>query len=547
MNPFKSFTKYKLQDWIFTIFSIFWISIIILDYLNKQVIYIPSIRYFKYFGLFTFLGLLGSVLSLWYNKKLFFKKARNLPLNGLLVFVLFIVIVWSVTFAYNQYWKAPLDYTNYLHLFGKGIFTLGCSYLIVLANYSIGNLFRSKVFESPSKSNFTFILLDIALGFVIYTFILMILGSLKLLDQIIVLGIISLMLLANYKNTLNFVLLTLWKPIPRAKDFNFWGGLIAFFVLVYITLNYFYTQAPFPLGFDARNYYVNISRLIADAGGLIPGFQPYAWGLVMSTGYIAFNSPEITLFISILGGLLSLFAIHHFCSKFLGISSNFSWLVVLLYLLTPTVTNHFIIEFKVDLALVFFQMTIVLFLLWWLFDLKKRSSKRISFVLSDRSDYKAIVLLGILLGYCLSIKVLSVFLIFGIFLGLWWYNEDLFGVIGISALGVGFILISGFDSLSGMRDYHKSPTTSGIILASFGVLCLTYSFFKSRSQFMNSLKTVVICGAIALMTFTPWIYKNYTYTKSLSLTKLLMGEKPRPDIDVRSVIQNYREAQKSTE
>ena len=211
--------------------------------------------------------------------------------------------------------------------------------------------------------------------------------------------------LVNYRESAWFVRKVIWSKIEVPTDFNIWGGILAFFTLVYLTMNYLYSQAPFPLGFDARNYYVNISKLIADAQGLIEGFQPYAWSLVMSTGYIAFDSPEITMFISTLGGILALFAIYELSHRYLRVDSNLSWFVVLLVMVSPTITNHWMIEFKTDLALMFFQLTILNLMMWWLFVEKKVKAKK-PFLLESKNDLLVIILLGVLLGYCLAICLL---------------------------------------------------------------------------------------------------------------------------------------------
>ncbi len=533
--------KLTLQDWVFMIFSILWVGFVMLDYFNKQFIYLPSITHFKYTNLFIFLSVIGIFLSAYYNQLWFFKKWPKLPVNGAFLFLLFMIVVWSVTMAYNKYWKAPLDYTNYLHLLGKGVYTLGCAYFMTLAAYSSGNLIRRKLI-SDQKSN-PFALLDISLGFMLYTVLLMILGVIGVLDQLVLIGFLVLLTLINYKVSFDFIIDTLWKPIKKPNDLNFWGGLIMFFILVYIAMNYMYTQAPYPLGFDARNYYVNISKLIAEAGALVPGFQPYAWGLVMSTGYIAFNSPEITMFLSALGGLLSLVAIYEFCKRYVNLSSNNAVLVALLYLLTPTVTNQFIIEFKIDLTLVFFQFVIINFLMWWLFENKKGESK----ILNNKIDRNALLIIGLLLGYCLSIKVLSVFLIFAVFAGLWWHTKDVIGVIGICALTIGIVLLAKLDNISGLREYHLSPDITSYALLLGGIACMGFSFVRDKNVFINNVKALFLCGAIATAVFSPWIYKNYQFTKSTELTKLIMGDKPRPKLTPASMAKNYKEFQKQNQ
>lgn len=537
-------SKFTLQDWIFLIFALFWVGIIFIDYINKQVVYGPSFRYFRYFKLFGFFTVIGSLLSLYYNRLFFLNRLKFNIVNGIMVLLLVIGIIWAVTLSFNHYWKAPLDFSHFLHLAGMALFTLGSAFFLITACYSIGRFLRKRLIESPETS-LTFALLDIAIGFIAYTFIMMALGAFALLNQVLLLGIMALFILLNYEEALGFVKRVLWSPITKPKGFNFWGGFLAFFILVYLTMNYLYTQAPFPLGFDARNYYVNIANLISDAGALISGFSPYAWSLVMSTGYIAFDSPEVTMFISSLGGILCLFAIYEFAHHHLKVSSNMSLLVVMLFMVSPTVTNHWMIEFKVDLALLFFQMVTLNLVMWWLFEYKKNNSQ--STLLETPFDTKLVVIIGILLGYGLSIKVLSVFLVYALFLALWNFHKDIIGMLSVASLGFGLVLLARLDDLSGLREYHLSPNVTGGICLALGLAGLLYSFVQSKEKFIASIKPLILCGAVMALTFSPWMYKNYTYTKSLSIMKLVIGEKPSPKINASTIISNYRESQKKNE
>jgi len=459
-----------------------------------------------------------------------------------MILLLIIGIIWAITLSFNYYWQAPLDITHYFHLAGMALFTLGSAFFLVTACYSVGSLVRDKVL-GHQEVNGTFVLLDIALGFIIFTFILLTLGAFSLLNQILLLGILLLFVLSNYEEAFYFVKRVIWSPISKPKDFSFWGGFLAFFILVYLTMNYLYTQAPFPLGFDARNYYVNIAKLISDAGALIAGFQPYSWSLVMSTGYIAFDSPEVTMFISSLGGILCLFAIYEFANRYLKISSNMSLFVVMLFLVSPTVTNHWMIEFKVDLALLFFQMVTLNLSMWWLFEYKKKLDQK-SLIVSS-FDTKIIIVIGVLLGYGLSIKVLSVFLVYALFLAFWNFQKDIIGMISVAAIGFGLVLLARLDELSGLREYHLSPNITGGICVALGVAGLIYSFLQSKEKFIGVVKPLVLCSAVMIITFAPWMYKNYTYTKSLSVMKLVIGEKPSPKVNASTILKNYRDSQKN--
>jgi len=529
----------KLQEWVLIVFSIFWVAVVMLDYLNKQIYYIPSFTHFKYGILFTGLIVLGTILSASYTRQNILIKLPTLKVNGLLIIGLMILFVWSIVAAYNVYWKAPLGLSNYSHLAQKVLTTFGGGFVLTLAVYSVGNLFRSRLLAHLLKSHLTLALLDIALGFLLYSLLLMLLGAFGLLDQYVVLGLIALLILMNYNASLDFMIKTLWAPIKKPEDLNFWGAFLAFMTLVYVAMNYLYTQAPFPLGFDARNYYVNIPKLISESGYLIEGFQPYAWSLIMSTGFVAFNSPEITMFISVLGGLLSLFAIYDLAINHIGIGSNSSMLVVLLYLVTPTVTNHFMIEFKIDLSLVFIQIITLSVILCWI--KTKKGTRSIEFFKDKTNDRKLLIVIGLLFGFALSIKVLSLFLVVALFSSFWWITEDLYGVIGTVLSAIGLIILLGLDELSGLSTYHLNSKYISIFSLLTGIGCLGFSFFKSRVLFLQILKSLTIVGFVSVLTFSPWVYKNYTFAKSGSLIQLILGEEPRPKLDVIDIIRNYKE------
>ncbi|MEL6388700.1 MAG: hypothetical protein AAFQ02_00950, partial [Bacteroidota bacterium] len=445
----KSISSYTFQDWFFLVFSVVWIAVVLLDYLNKQVIYGPSFTYFKYYGLFGFLTIVGVFLSFYVNRIWFAKAMDRSVINGLVVWLLMIIIIWAITYAFNRYWKAPLDFSNYLHLAAKCLFTIGSALILVVAAYGSGSWVRTRLFVDE-RYPITMAITDLAIGFVIYTFVLMLLGAFGLLNPPLIFGTLGLMILCNYEQSWLFVKKVLFQPYRWPSDLNFWGGLLLFFMLVYLTMNFLYTQAPFPLGFDARNYYVNISKLIGESQALVPGFQPYAWGLVMATGYAAFDSPEVTMFISTLGGILALVAIYEFCTTHLRISSNLSLLVTMLFLVSPTVTNHWIIEFKIDLALLFVQLVVVNLFFWWAYS--REGQVQPLPLMRDRRDVMVVIVIGVLLGYGLSIKALSIFLVFGLFLAFWHYQDDVIGMLGLAAVGIGIILLAKLDAQSGLRD-----------------------------------------------------------------------------------------------
>jgi len=133
MSIRKNLSGLSIQDWIFSVFSLFWVVAIILDYLNKQVLYIPSITHFKYGLLFGILLFVGGLLSASYNHIGFLKKAPPLKVNGLLILLLFAISTISIILAYNVHWKAPLGVSNYWHVIVKILTSIGGVYVLTMA------------------------------------------------------------------------------------------------------------------------------------------------------------------------------------------------------------------------------------------------------------------------------------------------------------------------------------------------------------------------------------------------------------------------------
>lgn len=524
----------KIRKWVFVVFSILWMGIIFIDYIDKHPIYWLSIVNFKYSFWLIVNVLLCLLIAAYGSGKLLVKKLGPPKINGLFIYVIFLFILNFTAFCFNQYLKADLNFAHYWHLTVRSSYTLLGGFILVLCTYSLGDIALRKIILNHA-TGITKTLSCIALGMYLLSLILFTSAALNILTNPVVLATLLIPIAINYKETLVTLKSWFWTPFQKPKNWTFWSFMILYFCLMFFTINFFYTQAPFPLGFDARNYYVNISQLLAQNNALIEGFQPYAWSLIASVGYIGFYSPEITLFLSTIGGLLTCWGIYELSNKYLGVKPDYALLAVITFLLTPAIINHWIIEFKVDLTLLFVQLAILNLLFYWM------NHKDGMPLLKNRLDWNILILLSVLMGFSLSIKVLSVFLTFGVLLVFYFYHRDRIGMLGLACIGVSLPILLQLDSISGVRAYLDNPNLSAYIFSALGLGLMSYSIIKNlKTSSITTLKLLSTSSLIMLFSFSPWVIKNYAENPKASVIQLVLGKSPQPEINLSSIIRNYK-------
>lgn len=532
----------KIREVILCVFSTFWIGLLLIDYWDKHPLYWISITHFKYVGWSLILLGLGVITSLYCAKLSFFSRIEKPFFNGLMVLGLFIICLVTTAFFFNQYFQAELNFSHYWHLVSRSMYTLLCSLFLLISANSTGKVILKRLFNTSAIGGITAYLIHTAIGFFLLNIGLFLLGSFGFLTQIPVLIWLLIFPLINYKNTLTQGQIFLTRPFSLDSSWNFWGYFVMFVGLVYSSINFFFVQAPFPLGFDARNYYVNISKLLSESGSLIEGFQPYAWSLFTSVGYIVFLSPEITMFLSTIGGYLTCWGIYELAVRYFKLDKNYALLAALMFMITPAINNHWIVEFKIDLALLFVQFTILNLLFYWFFEKKEESS---SLLITDINDWKILSIISVLMGFSLSIKVLSIFLTFSVFLIMWLYSRDKIGTIGIASIGISLTILLKLDEISGLRGYHESPNTTAFIFIGLGILLLAASFFKhGYKQLIQNVKPIILSLIIMLTCFTPWLIKNYNESSKKDIVSIILGAVPAPDVELGEMLNNYKNANK---
>lgn len=460
--------------------------------------------------------------------------SKKLVVNGLTMTFLTFLFSIAVIFAHKDFSYTPTTFAQSLQAVKWSWEVLLIIFVIVMVLKSIGQYLFRMVLKKHIDQN---PILEIAIGIMLFVFVLFVLGLFKLLSPNSVLAILFVFALLNLFDLVKSFKHFLLKPIDIAQ-YNSIGIFSFCFLLFFLILNFQSSIGPFPSGFDSRNFYVNISKLIAESGSLVEGFQPYNWSIFMGMGFLLFNKVELALGISYLGVVLVLMSAFQLAKKLLKIDVNMIMLMLALFVATPAIFNQMTVELKVDFGMLFYQFLVLFYTIKLLrkveeFDVNNGFGKNLKSVLPH------VILIGVLSGFALGIKMVNMFMVFAILILLWWDFKNKIAVLGILCFAISAFLFAGIDAVSGLNRYHLSASYIKYGLGLVAMISLGFSFFKHRE--MTSLR-VAISTVFLLFTglmIVPWMVKNYSETRSLSSKTLLMGKEPGPNITLNQMIKKY--------
>jgi len=516
-------TKLKIWDIILVIFSVYWTVFFLLDYWDKHPSHVIAFQYFRYTKLCTFLVVLGAGLS--YLVTRFRTGLVSKFYNGAAVYILGIIIVTAITISYNKYLNLDIGTNNYLYMYGRLSINFFTGYFVILACYSAGNLILKKFYDDIIKhKHFTY---DFGLGAIIITMLLFFIGVIGQLKMFVVLPMLLLFIGVNYKGSFDFVMDSFIRPFKIKKENGFWGYFCLFVLFAFLVLNHLSNDLPFPVGFDSRNLYMNIAKQIGESGELVHGYQPYSWSLFMSLGFILFAQVETSLFLSFVTGILCLFTTYHLSHNYFKLNHTLSLIAVLALGTLPTFANQFFAEHKTDFGLIFFQLISLCYLIEWI--TIPETNKANSNITSNFNKPLILILIGLFVGFGLSIKLLNLIFLFGLVIIFWNRKGNLIGVFGLCLLMFALVLIIGINNISGLGKYHLGNDIAKWVYLVLGLLFFSISFLKNIKEGFYFIKNTSIVAICSLLTFSPWIVKNYSETKSLSPMVLLQGGKIGPD------------------
>jgi len=566
------------------LFSIFWVFIIFCDYWQKHPLYYHAIDKFKYLYLLIFYLFFTIGLAFFVNSKSKIALKLKRYVNWVSILSTIIILMLVSLFAYiQQINKLNLEINKIslinnigvenIFYFIKGFFTvLFATFFVCFTARLLGHFFNQLLdisVEKPAEG-----IIDLSVGIMLLTTMIFYLGFLSLLKAYVLVPLFIIIILLNWKKALE-LLKALIKPIPIPDNLNWMAGISIALMLIITAVNFNQILRPIPTGFDALTTYVNLPRLISDYGSLVSGYQPHNWSLFMSMGFIIFDMTEVTLALSLIGGLFTIATLYYLGAHWLKIDKNYVWLILAAFYLTPTIVHQSSKELKVDLGLLFIQLSIITFFIIWYkkskignndiesLDVKEdtvKKAKQYSYsfgflnrlhqlkplVKLRKTNDKYMVVMGLLTGFALGVKLTSVFLMMAILSCIWILKQRTTGYFAIFFLAIFALLLAKVDNMGGLRTYNLSASIVQWIAFTIGIALLVYEFIINRELFIKKFSNSLIYALIVVFSFAPWVAKNYIDTRSTNIDILLNGKHIGPPISIEILDRNWKKANKKS-
>ncbi|MEM9546803.1 MAG: hypothetical protein AAGA77_12565 [Bacteroidota bacterium] len=499
-------------------------------------------NYGKALGLFQYYDVLIMVLALGALISWHLKKPRKKPtsyINGLSIFggiLLLDAIVLNRFCAKVSAidFKTSGLFSHLGHIIGVAI----CIFLVYLVVRLLGELLTTIFPVKVSHQDLP--LIRVSLGVMTFTSLLFFLGLIGLLNGFVIIPICFLLMIFYWRHSFQIIKKTLITPIAIPKNLSVVGVFSFLFLALFVILNFVQILRPFPIGSDSLRLYVNVPTLIAEYGALVDGFQPYNWSLFMSTGLTVFGRTDVVLGLSFLGGILSLWALFRLSRKWVDV--NYSALVLLLFYSIPMVSFLSYMDMKIDMALMFVCISILLLYYNWIVpndnEIAVKNTKgpglmkahsffknRIPPILKKN---RIPILIGLLSGFAFGIKLTILFFFLALLSTIWFFKGGRLAFIASFFLCFAAIFILQLDAHPGLRQFHDSVDNLQWVLLSIGLGPLVYMFIKQRQKLVELFTYSLIIGSFFALPILPWLGKNFSETKQINVTSLLNGKKASP-------------------
>ena len=501
-------------------FTLFWVMFVFLDYMDKHPYHIKAFESFKYFNLlliFQLLGLFLFVVVQFVNVD----RIKNKFYTGFSICILLILICLSIIHSFDNHIGQETSMSSSFYFIGRVLSYIGIILLIFTSVYVVGEQLLIRFFDKGNSLS-----LCIGMGLMCFIFCMFCLGAIHQLT-IIPLGVLIIApILFFYKKSFYFLKTALLSPFRDYKKINYWGYMAFYILVISIGINFISILSPYPYGFDARNYYLNLTQLISENQGLVSGFQPYNWQLFMSSGFVILKSHELAILLSFSSYIISLIAISEFGRKVFKLDVNYRMLLMCIFTVTPAIYNQMSIDVKIDFALLFFQIVIV--------------HQFFKYLGQENPKFSFLLLICILSGFALGVKFTHLYLIATLVIVYWSVKAGAIGLLSSSSIGIGVFLIAKIDDVGGLRQAHLGVNFVQWIVTGIGIGLLCYFFATQREKLLKLVRFTVLFAVFTSLPIVPWAAKNFIETKSLSPKTLLMGEQPGFKTSFRELEAEYK-------
>lgn len=510
---------------ILKVVAIIWLIWVFLDYWFKHPLYTTAFGNVKF--AIPMVHLLVGVGAFFIARNWV-----NTRLNVLHLLAAFLAFLWCGTLVDLTMYGEGIDYSivTIVGYLGRTLLYVGILFLVTLSAYVAGKVACEKVAPKTSMSESV----HVAVGLSFFMVAIFIVLAFKLFYQPLV-ALVFLAPLFLFFGSTQSAIKEVVKPIQFGDENPSWIVAIVLFILLMNAITFGYTLSPFPVGFDAQKYYINLPKLMAEAGGLQSGYQPYNWSLIQAAGYKLTGRVEMLLIFSWYGLLLVQYAIWQFGRRSMALSGFQVTLAVLLFTFMPSVTQQASQELKIDLVFTFYLLAMMM----TTFDMLKAMRAD-----GDRLLLVSLAaLIGWLAGVALGIKLTAVIALFGILAILWYQALGRYAFIGFFLFFMGVAFFAQLDTKAGLRVFHDSVQWLQILCIFSGLGFIIYAFRQHVKRGLKLLYISTVIGMTASFVFTPWLLKNYTEIKQPTMMKLLNGTSHGPEINMRIIDKNLKKIQ----
>lgn len=498
---FKQLTKVSLLT-----FSLFWVVFLCIDYLDKHPTHFDAFLHFKFFNLLLVLQLVGLVIFA-IVQFINIDKIKRKFYSGFSFLCLLGFIAVTILQCFDSYVGQDTTISEIGYFLSRLFSFYAIILLILCSGFVLGQSALTRFFNKGKSFS-----LSMAFGLMILIFLMMVLAAFYQLKQLPLAILIVLPIIIFYKRSIGFIKNVLFSPFKDYDKINYWGYLAYFLIVLALGINMISILSPYPYGFDARNYYINLSQLIADNHGLVEGFQPYNWQILMSSGFVLVKSHEVSILLSFTSFILAMVALSEFARKIFKVQINYRLLLICAIVVTPAIYNQLSIDVKIDFALLFYQIVIVY--------------QFFKYVRDEKANTKSLILLGLLSGFALGIKFTHLYLIATLVITFWTLRSGMIGLFTSSVIGIAVFLLAKIDDVGGLRSAHLGVDFQQWVLLGLGIILLIYFFISKRQLLLRMISFTLLFAALTAIPVFPWVVKNYTETKSLSPNTLLLGKAP---------------------
>jgi hypothetical protein len=516
-----------------------WGLFVILDYLQKTPYLTKTLAFFAYWDVVIILSVF-STLCVYLSAKnrrigwtVVLEKLTGWKIYAVLL-VFMTVIFATFGLRVDLFVDGAVKGIGHMLLFA--VYIQAAVFFIVLLAYGLGNWLLDGLNLKLSPSSRA--LIDIVTGFSVLVLVLFLVGMLHLLNPWVTWAIVIAGIALLWHRILPFGKKILAQEI-NAVEILTWQLFPVMILLIYVAMNLMAMIRPIPIGFDALNLYMNTPKLIDGYQGLTQGGHAYNWSILMSLGFILFNSTPITLTLSILPGILSLFVLYRLARNY--VDQGWSIVVVALFYTMPTVLWQSSSEAKVDLAALYVLLSAMLLI----FEYGTTTGKQADFTRQKKAESGPLTriqflkdldvlhwsLAGWLMGFALGIKYTCLFailscscLIFYRYHSKWAFWASFF---------MCFALVFGLElyRFSSVEIDKSSISMLLILLSCLSISLFVYSWFKDRRSLLLAGKLVLVFGLSAGLAFLPWVVKNVGETSELSIYALVNGKKAQKPLN----------------